>query len=276
MAVPERSRAAVGAELVAFGEQLAREGVAQTGGAFTDIPEADALIKGSPEAFLIGVLFTQGIPAELAWAGPYLLRQRLGHLDLRRLAVERDAVAEAVARTPALHRFKVTLAGWISDSASRLIACYGGDATRIWSDEPSALELMERLSDFRGIGRKKAAMAVELLTRCLGVRVREMERGTVAYDVHVRRVFLRSGLVSRDTPDDVERAAAAASPDAPGMIDLPAWLIGREWCRPTGPLCDSCRLSAVCPRLTALSVEGVGVRRPDGGRRRRESPGPRA
>jgi len=252
---------AVGTELAAFGEELAREGVAQVGGAFTDVAEADELIKTSPTAFLIAVLFTQGIPAERAWAGPYLLRQRLGHLDLARLAAERSAVDAAVCSPPALHRFKHTIAGWISDAAQRLIDCYGGEAERIWSDEPSAIELMERLGRFQGIGRKKAAMAVELLTRCFGVRVSEMEGGTVAYDVQVRRVFLRSGLVDRDTRAEVERAAARALPEAPGRLDLPTWLVGRQWCHPSAPLCDACRLGAVCPRLVERSVEGVGARK---------------
>jgi uncharacterized HhH-GPD family protein len=259
---PAASRASVGCELARFGEELAREGVAQVGGAFTDIPAADAFVKSSPEAFLLAVLFTQGIPAERAWAGPYLLRDRLGHLDLTRLATERDAVDEAIGRSPALHRFKHTVAGWVSDAAARLLECYGGSASRVWSDGPSAIELMERLSAFRGIGRKKAAMTVELLNRCFGVHVRDLEGGTVAYDTQVRRVFLRSGLVDRDTPQDVAKAASAALPASPGALDLPAWLIGRQWCRPSRPLCQACRLADVCPRLVERTVEGVGARGP--------------
>lgn len=272
-----RSRAAVGRELTAYGRELAVAGAVQVGGAFTDNPEADALVKSSPEAFLIAVLFTQGIPAERAWAAPYLLRERLGHLDLARLANEREAVFEAVARTPALHRFKRTLPGWVSDAAARVITCYDGSASRVWDDAPTAIELMQRLAAFRGIGRKKAAMVVEILSRCMGVRVRDLEGGTVAYDIQVRRVFLRSGLVDRDTRAEVEQAAAEALPASPGRLDLPAWLIGRRWCRPVDPMCDDCRLAGVCPRLIERTVEGVGARprvprvpriRPDGPDRR--------
>jgi len=254
----------VASALLAFGDELAREGVAQVGGAFTDIPEADALVKSSPEAFLLAVLFTQGIPAERAWAGPYLLAQRLGHLDLRLLATERSAVDEAVCRPPALHRFKHTLAGWISDAAERLLECYGGDAARIWEMGASAVEVTERLSRFRGIGRKKAAMAVQILAGHFAVPIAGLERGTVAYDVQVRRVFLRAGLVDRDTPADVDRAASRACPEAPGRLDLPTWLVGRQWCHPARPDCEACRLGGVCPRLVTRSVEGVGARRPAG------------
>jgi len=255
-----KTREAVAAALVSYGAELAAQGAAQVGDAFTDLPEADALIKRSPEAFLLAVLFTQGVPAERAWAGPYLLEQRLGHLDLERLASERASVDEAVCRTPALHRFKHTMAGWISDAAERLLRDWGGDASAIWSDTPSALVLTERLSAFRGVGRKKAAMTVELLARHFGVAIEGLERGTVAYDVQVRRVFLRTGLVDRDTPDSIAQAAARACPEAPGSLDLPTWLVGRQWCHPHRPLCDECRLGAVCPRLVGRNVAGVGAR----------------
>jgi uncharacterized HhH-GPD family protein len=260
--VPPRSECpAVAARLVEFGEELAAAGAAQVGGAFTDIPEADALVKSSPVAFLIGVLFTQGIPAERAWAGPWLLSQRLGHLDLQRLAQERAAVDAAVCQPPALHRFKHTVAGWISDMAARLLDCYGGDPARIWAPGSTFAQVSERLAAFPGIGRKKAAMAVELLTRHFGVELAGAEDGTVAYDVHVRRVFLRSGLVVTDTPEAVADAARAACPGSPGTLDLPSWLVGRQWCRPVAPKCDECRLGDVCPRRVDLSVEGVGARR---------------
>lgn len=260
MSDTDEAREAVGRRLVEIGRRLATEGAAQVGERFTDHPEADALIRDSPDAFLIGVLFTQGIPAERAWAGPYLLRQRLGHLDLRRLAVERDAVAAAVAAAPALHRFKNTLGGWISDMAQRLVEDWGGSAANLWADRPSAAELRDRLEAFPGIGHKKAAMAVEILSRCFGASVCDPAGGTVAYDTQVRRVFLRSGLVDEDSVSEVERAAREASPAAPGTVDLPAWLIGRQWCRPRDPRCDECWLGESCPRHVDRSVEGVGVR----------------
>jgi len=249
-------------ELREFGRILASEGAAQCGGAFTDLPDADTLIKESPDAFLLGVLFTQGIPAERAWAGPYLLGQRVGHLDLSRLAVDPDGVAAAVAAPPALHRFVRTLPGWIVSAARRVTDEYGGSAAAIWPDGSHVLDVTRRLLAFDGIGEKKAVMAVELLRRYFGVELEGAECGSVAYDVHVRRVFLRTGLVEEDTPDAIREAARAASPDAPGTLDLPAWLVGRNWCRPREPRCEACRLSAVCLRLVDRNVDGVGVRRP--------------
>lgn len=256
------TRSAVGRELVRYGRELEAAGAAQVGSSFTGVPEADELLASSPEAFLLGVLFTQGIPAERAWTGPFLLRERLGHLDLERLAGEPAAVAAAVQRPPMLHRFKNTLPRWISAAARRLLDEYEGDARRVWPDGAHVLEVTERLSSFDGIGRKKSVMAVEILTRHFGVALAGRECGQVAYDIQVRRVFLRSGLVRHDTREEVEAAAARVCPEAPGTIDLAAWLIGRETCRPRTPLCDGCRLGTVCPRRTGLSVPGVGeVRR---------------
>jgi len=256
-----RDARATGDALLAYGRELEARGDAQLGGSFTDIPEADRLIKERPEAFLFGVLFTQGIPAERAWAGPYLLSQRLGHLDLARLAEEPAAVGKAVSRPPALHRFVATLPAWIVSAARRLLDDYDGDAARIWAPGTHVLEVTERLRAFDGIGPKKAAMAVEILVRFFGADLRGAECGDVAYDVHVRRVFLRSGLIDRDVPEEVSRAAREACPERPGLLDLPAWLIGRETCRPGQPRCEACRIGHACAQRTHLDVEGVGVRR---------------
>jgi endonuclease-3 len=65
----------------------------------------------------------------------------------------------------------------------------------MWSGKPTARQLFERLDKFEGIGQKKAAMAVEILERDLGVPISAMHGSDIAYDVHVRRVFLRTGLV---------------------------------------------------------------------------------
>jgi len=250
----------VASELLAYGRELEASGDAQLGGSFSGNPDADALIESDAEAFLLGVLFTQGIPAERAWSAPYELKRRLGALNPSFLAQNPALVREALQRPPMLHRFKETLPRWICSAASRLIAEYGGDAERIWPPGSHVLEVSERLSAFDGIGRKKAVMAVEILVRHFGVELEGRECGQVAYDVHVRRVFLRSGLVDEDSREAIEESAAAICPGAPGTLDLPAWLIGRETCRPRAPGCDECRLGSVCPRLVERQVVGVGAR----------------
>ena len=222
--------------------------------------DADSLLETDPNAFLLGVLFTQGIPAERAWLGPYELTRRLGSIEPRFLAEHAEDVRAAVQAPVMLHRFKETLPRWISSAGKRLAEEYGGDASRIWPPGDHVLAVTERLMAFDGIGRKKAVMAVEILTRHFGVELTGRECGQVAYDVQVRRVFLRSGLADEDSREAIEAAAARACPEAPGTLDLAAWLIGRDWCRPRSPKCDECRLGAVCARRVAIVPAGVGVR----------------
>jgi len=250
----------VARELAAYGRELDALGSAQADGAFTHDASADELIESSANAFLLGALFTQGIPAERAWAGPYLLRERLGTLDLAFLAENPGAVRAAVQRPPMLHRFKETLPAWICSAAGKLLSEFGGDAANIWPAGDSVVAVTERLSEFAGIGRKKAVMVAEILVRHFGVELTGRECGTVAYDVQVRRVFLRTGLVDVDSRDAIEMAACAACPEAPGTLDLAAWLVGRETCRPRAPHCDECRLGGVCPRLIGRNAEGVGTK----------------
>ena len=250
--------AALTRELVAYGRELSSEGAAQLGGSFSGDARADELLEGSPNAFLLGVLFTQGIPAERAWAAPYLLLGRLGTIGAGYLATHEREVAEAVQRPPMLHRFKNTLPRWICSMSRTLVEEYAGDATRIWPSGDHVLDVTERLGAFSGIGRKKAVMATEILVRHFGIELIGRECGQVAYDVQVRRVFLRTGLADEDSIEAIEAAALAACPEAPGTLDLAAWLIGRTWCRPQQPLCAACRLGGVCPRLVERNVVGVG------------------
>lgn len=247
-------------ELLVFGRELERDSAAQAGGGFTGSSDADALLHSSANAFLLGVLFTQGVPAERAWSGPYRLLGRLGTLDLQVLASEPERVREAFQRPPMLHRFKETLPAWITRAAARLLREYSGDAAAIWPPGAHVLEVTRRLAEFDGIGRKKAVMAVELLIRHFGVPLEGRECGSVAYDVHVRRVFLRTGIVDVDTPEAISAAAAEACPESPGTLDLATWLVGRDWCRPRAPLCDECRLAASCMRRTGITPVGVGSR----------------
>jgi len=251
---------AVAEELVAYGQELEALGAAQVGGSFTGDARCDDLLETSPNAFLLGVLFTQGIPAERAWAGPAGLLSRLGTLDPEYLGGHEAEVAAAVQQAPMLHRFKHTLPAWISAAGRRLCERYEGDAANIWPLGDSVLDVTERLGEFPGIGRKKAVMAAEILVRHFGIELEGREHGQVAYDVQVRRVFLRTGLADEDTIEAIEAAARAACPMAPGTLDLATWLVGRNWCRPKVPLCDSCRLGGVCPRLVARNVVGVGAR----------------
>ena len=168
---------------------------------------------------------------------------------------------------PMLHRFKDKTPMRVAKAAQRVISHYGGDASNIWNDFPTAIDLQNRLAAFAGIGQKKAAMAVEMLERDFGVAVRGLEGGDIAYDVHVRRVMLRTGLAGADDLDEMIESARRLCPDRPGSLDYPIWDIGRRWCRPQAPECDACRLATACPRHLDRSrdIQGIGSSKLKGG-----------
>lgn len=60
----------------------------RTGGSaeYTSDRSANRLLRADDNAFLFGVIFDQGIAYERAWRAPYLLKGRLGHLSMKRLA----------------------------------------------------------------------------------------------------------------------------------------------------------------------------------------------
>ena len=255
--IPRADAKQIVAELIKYGARLKSK--PERTASFTPDPLANDLILRSPFAFLLAVLFDQGIPAERAWQAPYELQRRLGHLDPRRIAVDSHALDTAMRGPPSLHRFVAKVSGWVVAAARKVVTEYNGDAGAIWSGEPTAEGLQADLRRFSGIGQKKAAMAVEILQRDLGVPIRDMKGSDVAYDVHVRRVFLRTGLAERDDLNHIIAVARKLYPEQPGKLDFPAWRIGRTWCSAGTPQCESCVLHDVCPKeiYRAEGVRGI-------------------
>jgi len=245
---PARQQAAVAAALLAYAASYSER---DPGSRAELAPEreADDLVHDDPFAFLLGVIFDQGIPYQRAWQAPLELRRRLGHLDPTRLATDPEAVRRAVQVPTPLHRYVETVPRWVAAAAHKVATEFGGDAGRIWSDRPTARQLIDRLLTFDGIGLKKAAMAVEMLERDLGVPVREMGGSDIAYDVHVRRVFLRTGLAERDDEQHMIEVARALHPERPGALDDPVWRVGKLWCHASEPDCPDCPITEACPKL---------------------------
>jgi uncharacterized HhH-GPD family protein len=123
-------------------------------------------------AFLLGVILNQSIRSEMAWRGPGLLRQRLGHLDARLLAAMPHAELRGLLTVPAaVHPFAERMARNIVGSCSILVERYCGRAGNLWGGGPSLPELLRRLTELPGIGSHKAQVAVFLLTQQYGVRL---------------------------------------------------------------------------------------------------------
>lgn len=239
--------------ILRHGQSLAAADRTGVNGVLTADSDANRLLVEDPFAFLVGVIVDYQMPAERAWSLPYRLKARLGGWGPRYLASNPQEVYAAFQQSPKLHRFPTQTPRFVVAGAQRVLEDYAGDAGAIWSDSPTATLLQERLRQFVGISQKKAAMAVEILEKDLGVEVRDMSGSDIAYDVHVRRVMLRTGLATMDSVSHMIETARTLHPTRPGELDFPLWDIGKRWCHKQNPQCGECTLESVCSRDIAAA-----------------------
>jgi uncharacterized HhH-GPD family protein len=134
---------------------------------FTDSAEANELIATDPMALLIGFALDQQVTVQKAFAGPLVLRERLGSIDARTLA---DADLEPVFRErPAIHRFPGSMAKRVHELALYIRDEYDGDAARVWEDAKDADELRANLGALPGFGEMKIKALGSVLAKRFGV-----------------------------------------------------------------------------------------------------------
>lgn len=132
--------------------------------------EADRLLSRDPFALLTGMLLDQQIPMERAFAGPYLLAERLGapELDPRRVvAVPEEELVELAKGPPAIHRFPGSMAKRIQALAAAIIADYDGDAAAVWRSAADGRDAINRLRALPGFGETKAKIFLALVGKQL-------------------------------------------------------------------------------------------------------------
>src|SRR5205823_11890483 len=100
---------------------------------WTQDPAANELLETDALALLIGMVLDQQVKMEKAFGGPYELKQRLGHLDARRIAsMDPDALDKVFRERPALHRFPGNMARRVQAMTQAVVREYGGDAEAVW------------------------------------------------------------------------------------------------------------------------------------------------
>ncbi len=134
---------------------------------FTDDRAACELLARDPFALLVGFAIDQQVPVQKAFAGPLVLRERVGTLDPKKLA-ELD-LEPAFREKPAIHRFPGSMAGRVRELAAVVTEEYGGDASRIWREAADADDLRRRLAALPGFGPMKVTAIAAVLARRLGV-----------------------------------------------------------------------------------------------------------
>jgi uncharacterized HhH-GPD family protein len=144
--------------------------------------ETDTLLNGDGTALLIGMLLDQQVPMEWAFMGPRTLRERLGHLDARRIAaLDEDEFVAVCCAKPAIHRFPAVMGRRIHAMCCVLTDRYEGRTERLWHDAATGTELYDRLRELPGFGEEKAQIFVALLAKQLGVRPDGWEQAAGAY-----------------------------------------------------------------------------------------------
>jgi endonuclease-3 len=107
-------------------------------------------------------------------------------------------------------------------------------------------DTMEELLTLPGVGRKTANLVLILAHR---------SPDNICVDTHVHRISNRLGWVATRTPDETEQAlyAAVARKWWP-VVNLYLVTWGQNVCRPVYPLCRSCVLVDLCPRIGVTKV----------------------
>ena len=138
---------------------------------FTDDPKACELLAQEPFALLVGFAIDQQVPVQKAFAGPYVLKERVGTLDPKKLA-ELD-LHEAFRGPPAIHRFPGSMAERVRDLAGIVSEDYDGKAERIWTEAKDANDLKKRIGALPGFGPMKIAGLGATLALRFGVKKAE-------------------------------------------------------------------------------------------------------
>jgi endonuclease III len=218
---------------------------------FTKNPKADALLNdltNNPHAFVLGCVMDRQIKAEKAWLIPFRISEKLGDFSLRTLSSQSRAdIYKLMSQPEPLHRFVETMSAAFELAVQRINTIYAGDASRIWIGNLPSAEVVYRFLEFDGVGPKIASMATNILAREFKIQFADYFSIDISADVHVRRVFSRLGLCGeKANVEQVIYKARSLHPEFPGMMDLPCWEIGRNWCKPRNPECHGCYMQDLC------------------------------
>ena len=105
---------------------------------------------------------------------------------------------------------------------------------------------MEELLTLPGVGRKTANLVLILAHR---------SQSNICVDTHVHRITNRMGWAVTRTPEETERALyAAAEKKWWPLINLYLVTWGQNVCRPVYPLCTTCVLDDVCPKVGVVKI----------------------
>ena len=124
----------------------------------------------------------------------------------------------------------------VHETCKQLISRYNGRVP----------DMMEELLSLPGVGRKTANLVLILA---------HASPDNICVDTHVHRISNRLGWVSTRAPDETEHALyAVADRRWWPVINLYLVTWGQNVCRPVYPLCGTCVLFDLCPKIGVTRV----------------------
>jgi len=135
-------------------------------------PKANELLASDPLALLVGMLLDQQVSMEKAFAGPQVIKERLGSFDVRAIAdADPEEFAAMCAKPPAVHRYAGVMARRTQALCRALIERYDGSAENVWTQgDPDGETVLRRMQELPGFGLQKARIFVALLGKQYGVQ----------------------------------------------------------------------------------------------------------
>ena len=186
------------------------------------------------QVLIATMLSAQTRDAVTAEASERLFRRARTARTMSRLTVreiERLIYPVSFYRTKAVH---------VKRTCEQLLTRFGGQV-------PST---MEELLTLPGVGRKTANLVLILAHR---------SQKNICVDTHVHRISNRLGWAATRTPDETEHALyRAAHRKWWPVVNLYLVTWGQNVCRPVYPLCGTCVIRDLCPRI---GVEKVGKKK---------------
>ena len=103
--------------------------------------DADRLLNTDGTALLVGMLLDQQVPMEWAFIGPATLKQRLGHLDAKKIAaMDVDDFVAVCCEKPSIHRFPASMGRRIHELCVTLTESYKGKGENVWKGVADAIQ----------------------------------------------------------------------------------------------------------------------------------------
>ncbi len=220
---------------------------------FVDNEEANAILNNLeeyPHAYVLACLMDRQIKAEKAWIIPYEIYKEFGSFNINSLInISLDELIRFFNKNK-LHRFNEMMAEVFYYGISDIVNKYKGNASNIWSGNPSSSSVVYKFLEFKGSGIKISTMAANILARQFRIPFSDYYSIDISPDIHIKRVMKRMGFVPFDANNDmIIYKAREINPEFPGIIDFSCWEIGRNWCRPKTPLCSECIVDSDCKKV---------------------------